>query len=89
VTASQKRTAEIIHLSCSPPAHTLGDINATLLFGQHYSITAYVRNITDNRFIPDTWGLITTAGPAPGGIVEGNSTLSDPRTFGVIVSYKY
>jgi iron complex outermembrane receptor protein len=60
----------------------MGDLNATLLFGPHYSITAYVRNITDNRFIPDGWGLQTTT-------EEDGPALSDPRTFGVILAFKY
>ena len=64
------------------PSEAMGDLNATLLFGPHYSITAYVRNITDNRFIPDGWGLQTTT-------EEDGPALSDPRTFGVILAFKY
>jgi len=84
-------------LGAEPYVHVgneaLGDLDATLLFGSHYSITAYARNITDNRFIPNDWGLeAVTPGAGPGAppiIQEGRTYLSDPRTLGVILSFKY
>jgi iron complex outermembrane receptor protein len=70
----------------------VGDFNATLLFGEHYSITAYVRNIADNRYIPDGWGV---ASVVPGAVAGGppqtfseRPSLSDPRTIGIILSFK-
>ena len=84
-------------LGAEPYVHVadqaVGDLNATLLLGPHYSITAYVRNVTDARFIPNDWGLeAVLPGPGPGApptILEGRTYLSDPRTFGMILSLKY
>jgi iron complex outermembrane receptor protein len=84
-------------LGAEPYVHVanqaIGDLNATLLFGSHYSITAYARNITDARFIPDGSGLeAVLPGPGPGAppiIQAGRTYLSDPRTFGMILSFKY
>ena len=74
-------------------SQAIGDINATLLFGDHYSITGYVRNVADTRFIPDGWGIASAIpNPTPGGlptVTTGALALSDPRTFGVILSVKY
>ncbi len=75
-------------------SQAVGDLNATLLLGPHYSISAYVRNIADTRFIPDDW-LVNYGPPAlsPPGTASVLSAdrpnLSDPRTFGVILSFKY
>jgi outer membrane receptor protein involved in Fe transport len=66
-------------------SQSVGDLNATLLIGPHYSITAYVRNVADNRFIPDGWA-VTKLGPT---LSSNGTALSDPRTFGVILSFKY
>jgi len=66
-------------------SQSVGDLNATLLFGPHYSITAYVRNVADSRFIPDGWA-VTKLGPT---LSSNGTALSDPRTFGVILSAKF
>jgi len=66
-------------------SQAVGDLNATLLFGPHYTVTAYVRNVTDNRYIPDGWAL-TQVGQS---ITSNGVALSDPRTFGVILGFKY
>jgi iron complex outermembrane receptor protein len=84
-------------LGAEPYVHVasqaIGDINATLSLGLHYGITAYVRNIADTRFIPDGWAVAGVfPGPAPGAppiVSEAGVNLSDPRTFGVILSVKY
>lgn len=68
-------------------SEAIGDFNASLLLGPHYSITAYVRNIADNRFIPDNW-VVTSANPGLG-VTSSGSALSDPRAFGVILSAKF
>lgn len=70
----------------------IGDLNATLMFGEHFSITGYVRNVADNRFLPDGWGLafVTPGATAGAPNVEADRDgLSDPRTFGMIVRFKY
>ena len=80
--------APFVHVS----SQAIGNANATLLLGLHYSITAYVRNIADTRYIPDGWGLATVFPGAPGAlpvVSESNLALSDPRTFGMILSFKY
>ena len=78
-----------------PYAHVgneaIADLGATLLIG-HYSITGYVRNVTNNRYIPDGWSLAFVTPGAPGGppnVVSDRDGLSDPRTFGVIVSVNF
>jgi iron complex outermembrane receptor protein len=84
-------------LGAEPYVHVasqaIGDINATLSLGLHYGITAYVRNIADTRFLPDGWAVAGVfPGPAPGAapiVSEAGVNLSDPRTFGVILSVKY
>jgi len=74
-------------------SQAVGDFNATLLFGDHYSITGYVRNVADVRYIPDGWGIAAAIpSPVPGGlpiVSNGAFALSDPRTFGVILTFKY
>ena len=61
--------------------------------GAHYSITAYVRNVADTRFIPDGWGVgrrVPRPHPgAPPTVLTGGPSLSDPRTFGVILGFKF
>jgi len=76
-------------------SQAVGDLNVSLL-EPNYSITAYVRNITDKRFIPDGWGVagVVPAPPnAPPGtpptISQSGSALSDPRTLGVTVAFKF
>ena len=61
----------------------VGDFNAALLLDDHVSITAYVRNIADNRFIPDGW-VVTSIGP----VTSSGTALSDPRTVGLILSFR-
>ncbi|EIZ80474.1 putative outer membrane salicin receptor [Novosphingobium sp. Rr 2-17] len=74
-------------------SQAMGDLNATLRIGT-FSLTAYVRNVTDRRFIPDGWGPtsvmanMTDPDGAPS-VAANGSALSDPRTFGVIASFKY
>ena len=71
------------------PSEAIGDFDATLLLGpsSNYSITGYVRNVANTRFIPDGF---TLANVTPGPVVStGGSALSDPRTFGMILDVKY
>ena len=74
-------------------AQTLGDFNATLMLEPHYSITAYVRNIFDSRFIPDGWGIAGAIPGPPGSsgpiVAEGGFALNDPRTYGMMVTFKF
>jgi iron complex outermembrane receptor protein len=77
-------------------SHAIGDLNATLLLEPHYSITAYVRNVANSRFLPDGWGVAGVIPPPPGApsgtaptISESGFALSDPRTFGLSVAFKF
>ena len=77
-----------VHVS----SQAIGDLNATLEAGPHFSVTAYVRNVADTRFIPDGWGLASVVPGAPGAppiVSTGAPALSDPRTFGVILGFKF
>jgi len=50
----------------------------------------YVRNVPDNRFLPDNWKVAAViATPGPPIVIVDSRTLSEPRTFGLIVSVKY
>jgi iron complex outermembrane receptor protein len=69
------------------PSEAMGDLDATLLLGSRYSITAYVRNIADARFFPDGAGIQSAS--QSGGVTAGSPNISDPRTFGVILAFKY
>jgi len=77
------------------PSEAIGDFDATLLLGpsSNYSITAYVRNVADTRFIPDGWavGSVTPSQVAGGPpmVLDAGSALSDPRTFGMVLDVKY
>ena len=77
---AQQGAAPYVHVA----SQAIGDFNSTLWLGPHYGISAYVRNITDDRFIPDNW-VVTSAGP----VTSSGSFLSDPRTFGMILTFKY
>jgi iron complex outermembrane receptor protein len=68
------------------PDEAIGDLDATLMIGRHYSISAYVRNIADSRFIPDGWAVDYQGSMPP---PAGRASISDPRTFGVVLSAKY
>jgi iron complex outermembrane receptor protein len=73
-------------------AQTLGDFNVTLMLEPHYSITAYVRNIFDSQFIPDGWGIAGAVPGPPGSgpiVAEGGFALNDPRTYGMMVTFKF
>ena len=48
-----------------------------------YSVTAYVRNLTNNRY--KTFGQLQLLQP----VVVASGTQSDPRTFGVVLSARY
>ena len=77
------------------PSEAVGDFDATLLLGpsSNYSITAYVRNVANSRFVPDGWAVgSVTPSMTPGGppsVLAAGSALSDPRTFGMILDVKY
>ena len=74
------------------PGKALLDLNGTLALGSNISITAYVRNLTDERYLPDNWNVATVIPTAPGAqpiVVVSQNTLSDPRTFGAIVNFKF
>lgn len=90
-------TQEWADLGAGPYGHVnsqaLADFNATLIINPQFSITGYVRNLTDNRFLPDGWAIgsvmpsMTPGGPLQ--VSTDRAALSDPRTFGMIVSFRY
>jgi iron complex outermembrane receptor protein len=49
----------------------------------HYSVTGYVRNVTNNRY--KTFGQVQLLQP----FVVASGTQNDPRTFGVVVSASF
>lgn len=71
------------------PGRTLADLNATLMFGDNFSITGYVRNVTNERFLPDNWNVANVIPGNPPIVITSQNALSDPRTFGAIVSFKF
>jgi iron complex outermembrane receptor protein len=82
--SSQFLTPSLFNTGATPYADVgdqlIGDLSATLtLPDKHYSVTAYVRNFTDNRYKTDV--LVQTVQP-----VNVSATLYDPRTVGVILS---
>ena len=72
------------------PSEAIGDFSGTLEFGpnSNYSVTAYVRNVGDTRYIPDGW-VETTSATSSTGFAENGITLSDPRTYGVVLDAKF
>lgn len=73
------------------PSVALVDLNATWQVARNLSITGYVRNLTDKRYLPDNWNVANVV-PRPGTsplVIVSSNTLSDPRTFGAIVNVKF
>ncbi|NKJ42201.1 iron complex outermembrane receptor protein [Novosphingobium sp. SG720] len=71
------------------PTVLLADLNANWIINDHLSIAGYVRNLTDKRYLPDNWNVAqVTAGNPPVVTVSANS-LSEPRTFGMLVDVKF
>ena len=76
------------------PSEAVGNFSATLLPGptSNYSITAYVRNVADSRFLPDGFGISNYSATRTGtltSVSDAGTSLSDPRTFGLILDVKY
>lgn len=71
------------------PARAVADINATLVLNANVSITGYVRNLTDERYLPDNWNVANTIPGNPPTIIVSQNALSDPRTFGMILNFKF
>ena len=71
------------------PGRTLADLNATVLIGDNISITGYVRTLTDERYLPDNWNVAAVIPGNPPIVIVSQNSLSDPRTFGAIVSFKF
>ena len=67
------------------------DLNATWLFGERYSLTAYVRNVTDEQYLPENWNVRAVSRRPDGSIFvdSDNPALSDPRTVGLVLSFNY
>lgn len=69
---------------------TLGDLNATLSIADgRYSLTGYVRNVTDERFKVYRPGLGTAVDSATATSVGSTVTLSDPRTYGIVATARF
>jgi iron complex outermembrane receptor protein len=71
------------------PGRTLADLNATLQIGEHISITGYVRNLTNERYLPDNWNVANVIPGNPPVVIVSQNSLSDPRTFGAILNFKF
>jgi outer membrane receptor protein involved in Fe transport len=71
------------------PAKALADLNATLVLGSGISITGYVRNLTNERYLPDNWNIANVIPGNPPTVIVSQNSLSDPRTFGAIVNFKF
>ncbi len=64
----------------------IGDLNATWAsVGGKFSVTGYVRNVSNIRYKTPGPGL---AGEPPGPVTS-TVTLSDPRTYGVVLSTRF
>ena len=59
----------------------LGNVSATWIANDNVSVTGYVRNVTDHRYL--TKKGVEEAGP---GAYQYSPTLNDPRTYGVVVN---
>lgn len=65
-------------------AQGIGDLAMTWRSAnEHYSVGAYVRNVTDNRYLSDVI-LGTNAQP-----FTYTQTQYDPRTYGVILNVRF
>ncbi|WP_408591007.1 TonB-dependent receptor [Novosphingobium sp.] len=71
------------------PAKALADLNARLELGSHLTITGYVRNLFNERYLPDNWNIANVFPGNPPIVAVSSNTLSDPRTFGIIVTARY
>jgi outer membrane receptor protein involved in Fe transport len=71
------------------PSRALVDLNATLLVASKISITGYVRNLTNTRGLPDNWNVANVIPGNPPTVLVSQNSLSDPRTFGVILGVKF
>ena len=71
------------------PGRALADISATLALPHYISITGYVRNLTNERFLPDNWNVANVIPGNPPTVTTSQNSISDPRTFGVILNVKY
>jgi outer membrane receptor protein involved in Fe transport len=94
--ASSRITAQQAAFGGTPyiqvPSRAVADINATLAFGSGISITGYVRNLTNERYLPDNWNVADVIPGAPGSppfVITSQFALSDPRTFGAILNFKF
>ena len=68
----------------------VGNLNATLALADgRYSITGYVRNVTDERFKVWQPGFGTAVESASASGASSSVAFNDPRTFGLIVSARF
>jgi outer membrane receptor protein involved in Fe transport len=71
------------------PSRALVDLNATLALNEHISITGYVRNLMDLRYLPDNWNVADVVPGNPPTVIVSQNSLSDPRTFGGILNFRF
>lgn len=71
------------------PGRAVADLNATLVVSPRISITGYVRNVTDERYLPDNWNVANVIPGNPPTVIVSQNSLSDPRTFGAILNFKF
>lgn len=90
---SSRITVQQANLGATPyirvPGRAVADFNATLVLNPNVSITGYVRNLTDERFLPDNWNVADVIPGNPPTILVSQNALSDPRTFGMILNFKF
>jgi iron complex outermembrane receptor protein len=68
----------------------VGNLNATLSFADgRYSLTGYVRNVTDEKYKVWVPGIGSSIDSATAAGVTSSVNLSDPRTFGLSVSARF
>jgi len=90
---SSRITVQHVSFGAKPyirvPGRALTDLNARLELTQNISITGYVRNLTDERYLPDNWNVADVIPGNPPTVIVSQNSLSDPRTFGAILNFKF
>lgn len=68
----------------------VGDLTATWLSSNHrLSFSAYLRNVTNNRYNINAGVNAAGVNAAGQGLVAATRELSDPRTYGLVLSAKF
>lgn len=90
---ASRYTVEQANAGAAPFVHTgdqfIGNLSATLAFSAGLSLTAYVRNVGNTRY--KSFLIPSTQRDFFGNVVGHtySTTLSDPRTYGIIATVKF